>query len=57
MYAPFDGSIEKKIAENFQRVSSGVPVVQLVNTNNLRIKFVIPEITSIYYEQTALTSK
>ena len=43
LYAPFDGSIEKKIAENFQRVSSGVPVVQLVNTNNLRIKFVIPD--------------
>lgn len=43
LYAPFDGSIEKKIADNFQRVSAGVPIVQLVNTNKLRIKFVIPD--------------
>lgn len=43
LYAPFDGSIEKKIAENFQRVSSGVPIVQLVNTNKQRIKFIIPD--------------
>lgn len=43
LYAPFDGSIEKKIAENYQRVSAGIPIVQLVNTNKLRIKFVIPD--------------
>lgn len=43
LYAPFNGSIEKKIADNFQRVSAGVPIVQLVNTKKLRIKFVIPD--------------
>ncbi len=43
LYAPFDGSIEKKLADNFQRVGSGVPIVQLVNTDKLRIKFVIPD--------------
>lgn len=43
LLAPFDGSIEKKLAENYQRVSSGVPIVQLVNTANLRIRFTIPD--------------
>lgn len=43
LYAPFDGSIEKKMAENYQRISSGVPIVQLVNTSKLRIRFVIPD--------------
>lgn len=43
LYAPFDGSIEEKMAENFQRTMAGIPVVKLVNTNKLRIKFVIPD--------------
>lgn len=43
LLAPFDGSIEKKLAENYQRVSSGVPIVQLVNTQKLRIRFTIPD--------------
>lgn len=43
LVAPFAGSIEKKLAENYQRVSSGVPIVQLVNTGNLRIRFTIPD--------------
>lgn len=30
--APFDGSIEKRLVENYQRVNSGEGVVQLVNT-------------------------
>ncbi len=41
--APFDGSIETRIAENYQRVNSGEGIVQLVNTNKLRIKFTIPD--------------
>lgn len=41
--APFAGSIEKKLAENYQRVSSGVPVVQLINTKDLQIRFVVPD--------------
>lgn len=43
LYAPFDGSIEEKMAENYQRVMAGMPVVQLVNTDQLQIKFVIPD--------------
>lgn len=41
--APFDGSIEKRLVENFQRVTSGEGIVQLVNTNKLRVKFTIPD--------------
>ena len=41
--APFSGSIERRFVENFQRVNSGEGIVQLVNTNKLRIKFVIPD--------------
>lgn len=41
--APFDGSIENKLVENYQRVNSGEGIVQLVNTEDLRIKFIIPD--------------
>lgn len=41
--APFDGSIEKRLVENYQRVNSGEGIVQLVNTQNLRIKFTVPD--------------
>lgn len=43
LVAPFDGSIEKRFVENYQRVNSGEAIVQLVNTKNLRIKFTIPD--------------
>ena len=35
--APFDGSIEKRLVENYQRVNSGEGIVQLVNTQHLRL--------------------
>lgn len=41
--APFEGSIEKRLVENFQRVNSGEGIVQLVNTQKLRVKFTIPD--------------
>lgn len=41
--APFDGSIEKRLVENYQRVNAGEGIVQLINTKNLRIKFTIPD--------------
>ena len=40
---PFDGSIEKRLVENYQRVNSGEGIVQLVNTQKLRIKFTVPD--------------
>ncbi|MCD8183149.1 MAG: efflux RND transporter periplasmic adaptor subunit [Bacteroides sp.] len=41
--APFDGSIEKRLVENYQRINSGEGIVQLVNTQKLRIKFTVPD--------------
>ena len=41
--APFDGSIEKRLVENYQRVNSGEGIVQLVNTQKLRSKFTVPD--------------
>lgn len=41
--APFDGSIEKRLVENYQRVGSGEGIVQLVNTQKLRIKLTVPD--------------
>lgn len=43
LMAPFDGSIEKRLVENYQRVSAGEGIVQLVNTQKLRIKFTVPD--------------
>lgn len=43
LIAPFDGSIERRLVENFQRVNSGEGIVQLVNTKKLRVKFTIPD--------------
>lgn len=40
---PFDGSIEQRFAENYQRINAGEPVVQLVNTRQLCIKFTVPD--------------
>ena len=43
LLAPFDGSIEKRLVENYQRVNSGEGIVRLVNTQKLRIKFTVPD--------------
>lgn len=37
--APFDGTIEQKKVENFQRVNVGEAIVRLVNTGDLYVKF------------------
>ena len=43
LYAPYEGTIEKRFVENYQRVGSGEAIVQLVNTGRLRIKFTMPD--------------
>ena len=43
LLAPFDGSIEKRLVENYQRVNSGDGIVRLVNTQKRRIKFTVPD--------------
>lgn len=41
--APFDGSIERRLVEPYQQVSAGQSIVVLVNTNELRIRFSMPD--------------
>lgn len=41
--APFDGFIQKKYVENYQRVQPGDGVVCLINPTKLQVEFTIPE--------------
>ena len=41
--APFDGFIEQKYVENYQKVQVGESIVKLVNPNKLEISFILPE--------------
>lgn len=41
--APFDGFVEKKFVENFQKVQPGEPIVKLVDPSRINIKFTLPE--------------
>ncbi len=41
--APFDGSIQKRLVEQYQRINAGEGIVQLVNTEKLHIKFTVPD--------------
>lgn len=47
--APFDGFIQKKYVENYQRVQSGQQIVCLINPDKLQIQFTIPETNIIYF--------
>lgn len=41
--APFNGFIEKRYVENYQKVQAGEPIVKLVNLDVFNIRFTIPE--------------
>lgn len=43
LYAPFEGTIERRNAERYQRVEVGQAVAVLVNTDKLRIAITIPD--------------
>lgn len=43
LLAPFDGFVEEKYVENYQKVQPGQPVIRLVNPNQLAIRFTLPE--------------
>lgn len=43
LYAPFDGFIEKKYVNNYQKISSGQAIVNLVNPYLIQIKVILPE--------------
>lgn len=41
--APFDGFIQKKYVENYQKVQAGQGIVCLINPNKLQIEYTMPE--------------
>lgn len=41
--APFDGFVEIKYVENYQKVQTGESVIKLVNPDKLEVGFVLPE--------------
>lgn len=41
--SPFEGSIEKKYVENFQKVQNGETIFKLINPDILEVKFTLPE--------------
>lgn len=41
--APFDGTIKEAFADNYQRVEAGQVIVELINTDNLKVKFTMPD--------------
>lgn len=47
--APFDGFIQKKYVENYQKVQAGQGIVCLINPNKLQIQFTMPETNIIYF--------
>lgn len=47
--APFDGFIQKKYVENYQKVQTGQAIVCLINPSKLQIQFTMPETNIIYF--------
>lgn len=43
LYAPFSGSIERKLVENFQKVQAGEPIVRLVDPSDLYVWFTVSD--------------
>lgn len=41
--APFDGFVEQKYVENYQKVQPGESIIKLVNPNKLQVNFILPE--------------
>lgn len=41
--APFDGFVEEKYVENYQKVQPGESIIKLVNPNKLEVNFILPE--------------
>ena len=52
--APFDGFVEKKFVENYQKVNPGESIIKLVNPNKLAVGFTLPE-TSVDLTRTPMT--
>lgn len=50
--APFDGFIQKKYVENYQKVQAGQGIVCLINPSKLQIVFTMPESNITYFSST-----
>ncbi|MGM9758927.1 MAG: efflux RND transporter periplasmic adaptor subunit [Parabacteroides sp.] len=49
--APFDGFIQKKYVENYQKVQAGQGIVCLINPGKLQVQFTMPEANMVYYNE------
>lgn len=49
IYAPFDGFILNKFVNQYDRVVSGTPVLEIVNPKDLEIRFTVPENNALYF--------
>lgn len=47
--APFDGFIQKKYVENYQKVQQGTSIVCLIDPTTLKIRFTMPESNLEYF--------
>ncbi len=47
--APFDGFVQKKFVENYQKVQAGTSVVCLIDPSLLQIRFLMPEANMEYF--------
>lgn len=47
--APFDGFIQKKYVENYQKVQAGQGIVCLINPNKLQVVYTMPETNITYF--------
>lgn len=47
--APFDGFIQKKYVENYQKVQAGQAVVCLINPSKLQVQYTMPETNVLYF--------
>lgn len=43
LLAPFDGFVQKKYVENYQKIQAGQGIVCLINPNKLLVRFTLPE--------------
>ena len=55
--APFDGFIQKKHVENYQKVQAGQGIVSLINPKKLLVQFTMPESNITYLTATEHTLK
>lgn len=48
--APFDATVTEKLAQAYQYVKKGDPLLEIVDTRNLEIEMVLPSVDVVHYE-------